>query len=216
MLHKKKNTLGLIFILGVLLLPACQKSPSASHVALTYYELIIKQNTSDIISLGISDETAKAIATDIKENLHTQISEKLDMNGRISIANSKITQVEEAYLASLQKLHATASDQKEDDCSLVTLSTSYIDYAAIDEAATLEALNEVDIRQFSDQALYLSTLTDVYISYLVSGYQNAEPSKTYNESTFTFTLQNGLWLPDDYDAFTTELCNLVSTSNKMP
>lgn len=216
MLHKKKNTLSLIFILGILLLPACQKSPAASHVALNYYELIIKQNASDIISLGISDETAKAVASDIKENLHTQISKKLGMNGRISINNSKITQVEDAYLASLQKLHATASDQKESDHYLVTLSTSYIDYAAIDENATYEALKEVDIRQFSDEVLYLSTLTDVYISHLISGYQNAEPSETYNESTFTFTLQNGLWIPDDYDAFTKEVCNLVSASSKMP
>lgn len=214
MFHKKKSTLSLIFILGLLLLPGCQKSPSASSIALNYYELIIKQNTSDIVSLGMPDETAKAIAAHIKENLHTQISEKLGMDGRISIDNSKITQVEDAYLTSLQKLHATVTDQKEGDYYLVTLSTSYIDYAAIDEKATHEALKEVDIRQFSDDVLYLTTLTDAYISHLITGYQNAEPSETYNESTFTFTSQNGLWLPSDYDTFTAELCNLVSVSSK--
>lgn len=214
MFHTKKNTLSFIFILGLLLLTACQKSPSASSVALNYYELIIKQNASGIISLGMPDETAKAITSQIRENLNTQISEKLGMNGRISIDNSKINQVAEAYLTSLQKLHATATDRKKGDYYLVTLSTSYIDYAAIDEKATQQALKEVDIRQFSDEVLYLTTLTDAYISHLITGYQNAEPSETYNESTFMFTSQNGLWLPSDYDTFTSELCNLVSVSSK--
>lgn len=213
-LHKAKNTLSFILILGLLLLTACQKTPSASHTALHYYELIIKQNTSDIISLGMPTKTAETITSQIKENLHTQIKEKLSMNGRITIENSKITQIEEAYIASLQKLQATASEKKENKHYLVTLSTSYIDYAAIDEEAIEAALKEVDISAFKDEVLYLTTLADAYISHLISGYQNAVPSTEYNESTFIFTSQNGLWLPKDYDTFVTELCNLVSTSSK--
>ena len=214
MFHKKKYILSFLFILGLLFFTACQKSPSASSIALNYYDLIIKQNTSDIISLGMPAETAEAITSHIKENLQTQISEKLCMNGRITIDQHKILQVQEAYLASLQKLQATASDQKEGDHYLVTLSTSYIDYAAIDEQATSAALKEVDISQFTDEVLYLTTLTDAYISYLIAGYQNATPSQTFNESTFIFTSQNGLWLPSDYDAFVAELCNLVSSPDK--
>lgn len=215
MFHNKKYTLHFVFILGLLLLSACQKSPSASNIALNYYDLIIKQNSSAIVSLGMSNETAEAIISQIKENLHTQISEKLSMDGRISVDNSKVTQIAEAYLASLQKLQVAASAQKEGNHYLVTLSTSHIDYTAIDKKATDAALKEVDISQFTDEVLYLSTLTDAYISYLITGYQSAEPSTTHNESTFVFTSQNGLWLPSDYDSFVTELCNLVSTSNEL-
>ena len=214
MFHKQINSLRFIFILGLLFLTACQKSPSASHIALNYYELIIKQNTSDIVSLGMPNETAESITSHIKENLHTQITEKLCMDGRITVDNNKIMQVEEAYLASLQKLQATTSEKKEGNHYLVTLSTSYIDYAAIDEQAISSALSEVDISEFTDEILYLSTLTDAYISHLVFGYQNATPSEAYNESTFTFISQNGLWLPNDYDTFVTKLCNLVSAPSK--
>ncbi len=212
--HKPKSTLSFIFILGLFFLTACQKTPSASHTALNYYELIIKQNTSDIVSLGMPAETAQAITSHIKENLHMQITEKLCMNERITIDNIKIKQVEEAYLTSLQKLQATASEKKEDKHYLVTLSTSYIDYDAIDEEAIEAALKEVDISEFTDELLYLSTLTDAYISHLISGYHNAVPSQTYTETTFTFTSQNGLWLPSEYYTFVTQLCNLISTSSK--
>lgn len=215
MLNKKKYTLYFVFILGLLLLSACQKAPSASNIALNYYDLIIKQNSSAIVSLGMSTETAETIISQIKENLRTQISEKLSMDGRVGVDNSKVTQIADAYLASLQKLQVSASTQKEDNHYLVTLSTSHIDYTAIDKQATDAALKEVAISQFTDEVLYLSTLTNAYISHLITGYQNAEPSATYNESTFVFTSQNGLWLPSDYDFFVTELCNLVSTSNEL-
>lgn len=214
MFRKKKSIHRFMLILGLIFLTACQKSPSASQIALSYYDLIIKQNTSDIISLGMPNDTAKAITSHIKENLHTQITEELCMNQRITIDESKITQVEEAYLTSLQKLSRTATNQKEGENYLVTLSTTYIDYAAIDEVATEEALKEIDISHFTDEVLYLSTLTDAYISHLITGYQNAEPSILYNEETFTFTSQNGLWLPEDYDSFVTELCELVSSTNQ--
>lgn len=203
-----------MLILGLLFLTACQKPSSASQIALCYYNLIIKQNTSDIVSLGIPIKTAEAISSHIKENLHTQITEKLCMNQRITIDDDRITQVEEAYLTSLQKLSAVASEQKEGKNYLVTLSTTYIDYTAIDETAIDEALKEIDISQFTDEVLYLSTLTEAYISHLITGYQNAEPSTSYSKETFKFTSQNGLYLPEDYDRFVTELCKLVSTPNK--
>ena len=214
MFHKKNNIYSFMLILGLIFLTACQKSPSASQIALSYYDLIIKQNTSDIISLGMPNDTAEAITSHIKENLHTQIAEKLCMNQRITIDDRKITQLEEAYLTSLQKLSRTASHQKEGENYLVTLSTTYIDYAAIDEIATEAALKEIDISQFTDEVLYLSDLTDAYISHLITGYQNAEPSTLSNTETFTFTSQNGLWLPADYDSFVAGICELVSTTNK--
>lgn len=214
MFHKRKLSISLSLVLGLFLLSSCHKPPSPSWTALHYYELIVKQNTSDITSLGLSTETAHTILSHIKENLHTQISQKLSMNGRIQINSNRIAELEEAYLASLQKLHATASEQKEETYYLVTLSTSYIDYAAIDQWAIHEALTEVNISHFSDETLYLTTLTDAYISYLLIGYQNAEPASSYHEATFIFTLQNGLWLPNDYNTFVTTLCDLIGTSNK--
>ena len=216
MFHMKKVFISFLLILGLFILSGCHESSlsSPSSTALYYYDLIIKQNISHTDLIGISTETAQTILSHIKDNLHTEISKKLSMNGRIEIDPNQIIALEEAYLASLQKLQATVSEEKQEKSYLVTLSTSYIDYNAIDQWAINEALADVNISDFLDETIYLNTLTDAYISYLLTGYQNAEPASPYHEFTSTFTLQNGLWLPDDLDEFIKTLCTLVGTSNK--
>lgn len=201
-----------ILIICLFLVTSCQDSPSASHVALNYYDLIVHQNTSPIISLGMPKETADTIVATIHLNLHQQIKERLSMNQLISVDEEKITQVEEAYFAALAKLTATAEERQKGSRMYVTLSTPYIDTAAVDAAATQSALQEVDITDFTDQTLYLTELTNAYIPHLIEGYETCPVSSDYHEATFEFMLQNGIWLPLDYEAFVSSLCSLVVTA----
>lgn len=201
-------------IICLFLFVACQKSPSASTVALSYYDLIIHQNTSSIVSLGMPNGTAETITSAIHDNLHHQIEENLSMNNLLTPDTDQINEIEASYLTALSKLNATATETPKDNSVWVTLSTPYIDTKAIDSTATHSALHEVDISQFTDQSLYLQALTNAYVPNLIKGYEEAKPSEKHHEAAFEFTYQNGMWLPADYEAFVSSLCNLVvSDSN---
>ena len=214
MLKNKLHSLLLWIISTILLvtLTSCNQHPSPSDVALSYYELLIKQNSSQMEALGMSKETADSITANIKENLTTQITQNLSSEAIPNLPEDQLLQLQTAYFKALSKLSATATHTKGNKMCEVTLSTPCIDFTQLNEKATNLALNEVNISEYNDKDLYLSHLTTAYIKYLTEAYENAAPEEISNTATFTFTKQNGIWLPKDYDSFATELCSLISTS----
>lgn len=213
MLKNKPHSLLLWSISSVLLitLTSCNQHPSPSKVALSYYELLIKQNSSQMEALGMSKETADSITTNIEENLTAQITQNLSSDAIPNIPEDQLLQLQTAYFKALSKLSATATHTKGNKMCEVTVSTSCIDFAQLNKKATELALKEVNISEYNDKDLYLSQLTTAYITYLSEAYENATPEETSNTATFTFKKQNGIWLPEDYNAFATELCGLIAT-----
>lgn len=197
----------LIFCIG------CHHTPNASEMSLGYYNLIIKQDPSVMISFGMPEDTAATIIVQIHETLKTEIKEELSMAEHLTIDDTQIESIESAYLSALQKLNATATAKKSGKAYTITLSTTYMDFTQIDEEATALALKEVDISHYTDEKAYLSDLTTAYIHHLTLLYDSSEPTEETNQADFTFIKQNGLWLPEDNETFITTLCNLV---NKVP
>lgn len=179
-------------------------------MSLSYYNLIIKQNPSEMISFGMTEDTANTIINHIHETLKAKIKEDLSMAERITIDDTQIEAISSAYLSTLQQLNATSSATKNGKNYIVTLSTTYIDFTQIDENAIQLALKEIDLSHYTDEKMYLSDLTTSYINHLIKLYESATPSKETNQASFTFTKQNGLWLPEDNETFITTICSLVS------
>lgn len=205
--------ISLILILS-LVLCGCQLNStnrsSAEQVALDYFELIAHQNAEPLIALGMPVETADTILTHMNDSLCKQVKTQLSMDGKIDIDDESVNQIVSSYIASLKKLKATATATKTSEGYTVTLSTQYIDSPKIDEAAINKALAEIDMSTYSDQKEYLNELTSSYINFLSKGYDKATPSKESIDMDFSFTLQEGLYLPEDYDHFTTSLFLLIS------
>lgn len=196
-----------LFLL-TLLLCSCgnaSKHSAADQVALGYYELMAHQNSSPLITLGMPEDTASCILESMKTSLFSQVQTQLSMDGKVTIEEKTANEIVEVYIASLQKLSATATKKQTEKGYIVTLTTNYIDYPAIDRAAIDAALTEIDISTYSDQAEYLSELTTSYITHLLEGYKKATPSTETVSHDFLFTKQSGLYLPENYSNFTTSL-----------
>ena len=204
-----------VIVISILLtfFTSCNKSPSPSEVALSYYNLIIKQDSQAIEALGMPSETATSMISELKENLTGQIADNLSIASSNQVSKEQLESIQAAYFNALHKLNATATFVQSGHSCEVTLSTTCLDFKALDEWATDHALAQVDILNYIDKDLYLTDLTSAYIDYLVESYENATPETTKNEATFTFTKQNGLWLPEDYESFITKLCELIISNN---
>lgn len=203
----------LIVVFSIILCGCHFSSPnrsSAKQVALDYFELIAHQNAEPLVALGMPQETADAILIHMNDSLSKQVKEQLSMNGKIAISDEAVNKIVSSYVSSLKKLTAIASENKTDTGYTVTLSTQYIDSPKIDEAAINKALAEIDMSTYSDQKEYLNELTSSYISFLSKGYDEASPSKEAASMDFNFTLQEGLYLPEDYAEFTTSLFLMIS------
>ena len=196
-----------LFLLTLLLCSCGNESTrsAAGQVALDYYELIAHQDPSPLIALGMPEDTASSILESMKTSLLSQVQNQLSMDGKVAIEEETATEIVDVYIDSLQKLSATSEKKQTEKGYIVTLTTNYIDYPAIDRAAIDAALTEIDISTYNDQTEYLSELTTSYISHLLEGYKKAAPSTQTVSHDFLFTNQNGLYLPENYSDFTTSL-----------
>ena len=191
---------------------SCSKGPTPSEVALSYYDLIIKQDSQKVEALGMPSETAHSIISKLKQNLSEQIADSLSIASPNQVSKEQLERIQTAYFDALHKLNATASFVQSGASSEVTLSTTCLDFKTLNEWATDHALEQVDILNYIDKDLYITDLTSAYIDYLIQAYEDAIPETSTNEATFTFTKQNGLWLPEDYEAFASKLCELIITT----
>lgn len=195
----------------------CQfSSPPASEVALSYYKLLIHQDASQIISLNIMDEEMSQLVIDnVNENLRQQILSDLSVENRITLSDDQIYSIQEAYLALLKQLDCHAISSPNGNTQIVTLTSSCVDFNTLTNNATQLALNQVNISDYRQHADYLSDLIHAYIIHLIKGYETAKPLEITQETHFVFTKKNGLWLPEDYEAFTKELCMLIDYNESL-
>lgn len=205
----KKIRILFFSLLILISFTACHLKPHPSDFTLAYYTLITKQDPSSLIKLGMSEESATQLLSSMYDTFGQQIQATLSMSNRIEITPEQISSIQEAYFKALQDVSATVKEQKKDDYYIVTLSTTYIDTVAIDEAAINKSLATVDISQYKDQNKYLVDLTATYIPTLIAAYQAAIPSTETVSTEFIFTKQDGLYLPEDYETFITSLCQMV-------
>ncbi|MBQ1274632.1 MAG: hypothetical protein U0L26_13930 [Cellulosilyticum sp.] len=212
-MNNKKRIITFICLIYILLssLLGCKQTPSASEVALGYYNLLIKQDSSNVISLGMSPQTAHIVISNLHTTLRNQIENQLSMNQLITLTDEQITTIENAYLSTLHQLNATAHSKRIGlNAYNVTLSSPSINFDEINQNAANKALKQVSILDYPNETTYLSNLTETYISYLIEGYTHAIPASHSSEASFIFTKQHGLWLPKNQEDFVSRVCNLVN------
>lgn len=206
----RKTTYFLSLILCLLLLCSCRPEPSASDVALGYYHLITRQDASSLIALGMPEATADHILSEMQTSLAAQIHEQLTLDGQVIVSEEDTLAVLNAYCRSLHRLSPHITDEAATSGRTVRLTTHYIDAPAIDEAAISKALDVTNRADYASEEAYLTQLTRTYITALIKGFEEAIPSQTQLTQVYPFTLQDGLYLPQDYEAFTTGIFLLVT------
>lgn len=203
-----------ILLLSLIIFIRFVPSPvSPDLMALRFYELIIKQNSTPLIEAGVSEEIVQKTLSHITTTLNQNIKTSLTFNQDTLINNIQLQNLTTAYLSALNQLSATTcivSHETSKQCS-IRLSTNYLDHKAIDDRAIKKALKSIDINCYEDESLYFQDLTSLYIEELIKGYQSSKPSSAVNTRVFTFKLQNQLWLPIDYPHFLSSICTMISS-----
>lgn len=208
----------MIFLLSLFLLVGCDSPREANFVALDLYELIVKQTVNpSLTEIGFPEEVINATISHIKTTLEENIQSSLTTDDGITLSESQLQNLTNAYLAALHQLNATTriiSHEGSKKCT-VELSTSYFDYKAIDEHAVKIALESINIRSYKNESLYLQDLMTIYIDELIKGYETTTPSTDFHTQTFEFKLENKVWLPVDYTHFLTSICTMIAADDPM-
>lgn len=209
-----------LFLISSFLLMGCNSPRSADLVAIDFYDLIVKQTINDsLIELGFPKELGDQTTSHLEKTLEENIQSALTIDGSVAITSDQLKKLTDAYLLALKNLEATASVKPHKDSKkcTVALTTSYLDYKAIDENATKEALKMIDISTYTDENLYLKDLMNLYIEQLIKGYKEAIPSKDNPEDNtkdhtkdFEFVLENKVWVPANYNQFLSTICTMIA------
>lgn len=206
----------ILFLISSFLLVGCNSPRSADLVALDFYDLIVKQTTNDsLIELGFPKELGDQTTSHLEKTLQENIQSALTIDDSVAITQDQLEGLTTAYLEAIRKLKATAlviSYEGSKKCT-VELTTSYLDYKAIDENATQEALKMIDISTYTDENLYLKDLMNLYIEQLIKGYKAAIPSEDHKEDhtkNFEFVLENKVWVPANYNQFLSTICTMIA------
>lgn len=214
--HNRFLLIPIIFLLSLLLLEGCDSPRDANFVALDFYELIVKQTvTPSFVEIGFPEELVNTTINHIKTTLQQNIQSALTTDDGFTISESQLQDLTEAYLTALHQLNATTriiSHQNSKRCT-VELSTSYLDYKAIDEQAVKIALETINIRTYTKESLYLQDLMTVYIDELIKGYKTATPSTDFHTQNFEFRLENKVWVPVDYAHFLSSICTMIAAND---
>lgn len=206
----------ILFLLSSLLLVGCDSPKNANLVAIDFYDLIVKQTTNpSLIEVGFPEEVGKTTIDHIKTTLEKNIQSALTTDDGIAITDAQLQSLTDAYLSAIHRLKATArviSYENSKSCT-VELSTSYLNYKAIDENAVKVALETINISTYKDEKLYLQDLMNIYIDELIKGYQIATPSTDFHTQTFEFKLENKVWIPVDYTHFLSSICTMIAAND---
>ncbi len=215
--HKRFLLIPVIFLLSSILLVGCSSPRGANFIALDFYELIVKQNATPLMEIGFSEESAQTTIDHITTTLKQNIQSALTTEDGVKITETQLQNLTEAYLSALHKLNATAritSSESSKKCT-VELSTSYLDYKAIDASAVKVALETIDISTYKDENLYLQDLMNTYIDELIKGYKVAKPSTDLHAQSFEFKLENKVWVPVDYAHFLSSICTMIAANDSI-
>ena len=208
----------MIFLLSLFLLVGCDSPREANFVALDLYELIVKQTVNPaLIEIGFPEEVISTTISHIKTTLEQNIQSALTTDDGMTLSESQLQNLTEAYLAALHQLNATTriiSHEGSKRCT-VELSTSYLDYTAIDEHAVKIALDSINIRSYKNESLYLQDLMTIYIDELIKGYKTTTPSTDFHTQNFEFKLENKVWVPVDYTHFLASICTMIAANAPM-
>ena len=83
-------------------------------------------------------------------------------------------------------------------------------FRSIDTDAATQAVEAVNALGLTDENEWAKKVVEEYISRLVDGLNNAQPSAETREMTVEMSVTDGVWLPTNMETFATNLSSSVA------
>ena len=216
---KKIVSTILVFVAMTMLLTGCGRELVKGDVSgKAYYNLVIHGDSTEMTSIGLSEEESKTILDKRKTEL-VAATKSTFTKSSLKVSDADIDRIVEAELNLLKKLTGTAEVVSEDgDTQTVKISTNYVDIDEIDNRAATETVTEVTNLQLTSQSEIEAKVVEVYINKLVEYLNQAQISTDSHETSFTFKKElldcNGkvkeVYNPEDPQAFGTKVVEISS------
>ncbi|WP_315118395.1 DUF5105 domain-containing protein [uncultured Clostridium sp.] len=208
---KKSLVLSLMLLVISIMVIGCSSKPkvAADETAKILFDFYIKGDQESLEKIKLSKDQIAEIAKIQKDETMKTLKNNFIVAG-LKVSDDQINEIYTARASALKKLSAETEIVSENNESVdVKLKANYIDEVAIDEKAATDAVQEVEKLNITNQEEILNKLTDVYIKNLIKEYNNVQPSSDLKEQTFKFDIKEKIWMPQDMDAFSKGIANLV-------
>ncbi len=177
------------------------------------YNLYIKQDVTNTDKLGISADESKEILDLMNKTAADTFIANATGNGTngLAVTDEQAAQVAQAIYIAQKKLtpkfELVSSDKK---TAVVKITTNYIEQTTIDTDAATQAVEAVNALGLTDENEWAKKVVEEYISRLVDGLNNAQPSAETREMTVEMSVTDGVWLPTNMETFATNLSSSVA------
>lgn len=183
-----------------------------------FYSLIIKQDTSSMIDLGIDKKESKETLDTYKSSMISTIQMSFESAG-VTITKSQAQDIFNAISQKLSSLQYKISIVKNDDKeATVKISSQYINYLNIFKQAkqtTITELKPMHIEKLSDAKKQL-------VSNVVDAFKSASVSTDMHSKTFKLKqkkIKSGdntilIFFPENYEEIGSDLTQLVTNQQK--
>lgn len=190
------SILTMLLCIGVLLTATgCGEKTTPKESAQFFFDLMIKQDTTNIDKFGMTEESVKDLLKTEKDTTKTQTRGNFTKAG-LTISDEKLDAIVDAQYNALKLLTATVDVTSESgDKATLVIKNTYIDFTALDEKAANDAVETVKALGLTDQKEALDKLTAQYIENLLAALKSATPSTDMNEATYEFKEDSGEWVP---------------------
>lgn len=216
---KKIVSTILVLVAMTMLLAGCGRELVKGDVSgKAYYDLVIHGDSTEMTSIGLSEEESKTILDKRKTEL-VAATKSTFTKSSLKVSDADINRIVEAELNVLKKLNGTAEVVSEDgDTQTVKISTNYVDIDEIANRASTETVTEVTNLQLTSQSEIEAKVIEVYINKLVEYLNQAQVSTDSHETSFTFNKElvdcNGkvkqVYTPEDPQAFGAKVVEISS------
>lgn len=216
---KKIVSTILVLVAMTMLLAGCGRELVKGDVSgKAYYDLVIHGDSTEMTSIGLSEEESKTILDKRKTEL-VAATKSTFTKSSLKVSDADINRIVEAELNVLKKLNGTAEVVSEDgDTQTVKISTNYVDIDEIANRASTETVTEVTNLQLTSESEIEAKVIEVYINKLVEYLNQAQVSTDSHETSFTFNKElvdcNGkvkqVYTPEDPQAFGAKVVEISS------
>lgn len=205
------SILTMLLCIGVLLTATgCGAKTTPAESAQYFFELTIKQDTTNVDKFGMTEDEAKTLLKTETDATKTQTKSNFTKSG-LTISDEKLDAIVAAQYKALKSLTVTTEATSESGKqATVVIKNTYIDFTAIDEKAATDAVESVKALGLTDQKEAMDKLTAQYIENLLAALNSATPSTDMNEATYEFKEESGEWIPSmDSTEFGKQLATLA-------
>ena len=208
---KKHLSIFLLISIISVFLTACSNSEhNAAEAVLSIYNLYIKEETSDVFKLGMTEERALLTLSNYNNALIQNLQNTMNSVGLV-VEDTIIEEIILARKSALKTMLATCEITSiKDEKATVKLKTSYFDETTLNEKAAKDAIEKAQKADTSNQKNLLDTIASYYTQNLIDAYLAVTPSNELKELEINCVLSGNTWIPEDMTYFGNELGLIIS------